>query len=156
MTEICTNDRCSAHNRVDTEFTDLIAGTEEGAFSAVTYVGEYAIYTTPYPTVIQAWAIDILNEIARVKGEEVAKDAVNKLPSVQRGTTVKDLFRVEHVVNVIRVGSGVLVESAEDLDGWKPGVVRYANSALGSEEAKRLHNELAVMINAGTFNGEDL
>ena len=97
-------------------------------YTRIEYIGEYAIYTDMSVTLANLLAL----------GMEL------NLP-------------ITHDVAVYQVGHGSLSDVADEETGkTEDGVIKYSNTVVSAEEAKKLHNELAVMINAGTFNGANL
>lgn len=62
-----------------------------------------------------------------------------------------------HSVNVYRVGHGSLTDVLDpETDDVLPGARVYSNTTTDAESAYDLAEDLTVMINAGTFNGDNL
>ena len=100
--------------------------TASNTLSMIRYVGEYAV----------------LVDVATQLGEILA----------MIGSTV-----ISHCVDVYRVGHGSLsdIVDPETRDAL-PGTKVYTNTTVDAASALELAEELIVMINAGTFNGDNL
>jgi len=141
------NCNCAAHSRNDAWDDRYINGTYVLDFTAVTYVDRYAVTTQALWSPQQAIVINLLNLFP---SREEAHEAASTMPSVREGATLEQLFQADYQVLVVEVGDKPVAEA------FGPDIVKYSNHTEDATSAMDLHNELVVMINAGTFNGENL
>lgn len=133
----CIDVNCAYHERQDCAIREPLMGTGVDDIKYVTYVGEFAVVTVLTLNAPQQMAVN-LSRVIGIGDSEYTQGLF------------RDIFLdVSYASEVVKVGDGTLAEAGDIPSSYK-------NFTSDATEAIRLHEELVVMINAGTFNGADL
>lgn len=130
--DTCPDINCPYHERIDCAVREPLTGTGVDDVRYATYVGGLAVTTT--------LALNMPQKLA-----------VSLSPVIGMGDVelYQDIFRnVEYYTCVLHVGDGPLSEVPTSRAS------EYEQFTTNADDAIKLHNEVVVMINAGTFEAD--